>query len=198
MLKREEKSIEVLFITKNKHKFQEAKLIAESYGIKLVQSQVEKIEIQSDNLEEIVLYASRNLPQEVRNRIYILEDAGLFIETLNGFPGPYSSYVFKTLGCRGIITLLKNHKKPWRAYFKSVVLLHLPDKGDLTFVGITKGIISDKIRGSKGFGFDPIFIPNEIGDKTYAELSIIEKNKVSHRGKAMRATFEYLKFILEK
>lgn len=197
-MKREEKSIEVLFITKNKHKFQEAKLIAESYGIKLVQSQVEKIEIQSDNLEEIVLYASRNLPQEVRNRIYILEDAGLFVEKLNGFPGPYSSYVFKTLGCRGIITLLKNHKKPWRAYFKSVVLLHLPDKGDLIFVGITKGIISDKIRGSKGFGFDPIFIPNEIGGKTYAELSIIEKNEVSHRGKAMRAAFEYLKFILEK
>ncbi len=192
MLRKGEENIEIIFVTGNKHKFMEASLIAKEFGIRLIQKSYKKIEIQANSLEEIAIRASRSLRRILRNRAYIVEDAGLFIELLKGFPGPYSSYVFKTIGCNGIIKLLKDYPKPWRALFKSVVVLYHPEIGEKMFIGETEGFISDRIRGSRGFGFDPIFIPKEIGDRTYAEMDVNEKNAVSHRGKAMRKTFSFI------
>ena len=115
-----------------------------------------------------------------------MEDSGLFIDALNGFPGPYSSYVFRTLGNRGIVKLLDGMENR-KAYFLSVVAY--ADGCEIrSFTGKVKGNISREIRGGEGFGFDPVF---EVSGKTFGEVSIKEKNEISHRKHAFESFFTW-------
>ena len=155
---------------------------------------VEKEEIQSSRLEEIALHALRRI--DFHDAPFFVEDAGLFVEALNGFPGPYSSYVYKTIGCEGILKLLEGLDNR-KAYFLSVVALKAPGLGDVVFNGKVNGIIASEMRGEKGFGFDPIFIPDGC-EKTFAEMSIEEKSRYSHRGKALRKMGEWIVKNLEQ
>lgn len=179
------------FITGNQHKFKEVLSIIKKEAPRIdlrMASDIPKVEIQDYSLENIAIHAATTISKHFNND-FIIEDAGLFIKYLNGFPGPYSSYVYKTIGCDGILKLLENVSDR-RAKFKSVIVLHY--RGILkVFVGVTKGNISLKKRGSFGFGFDPIFIPDG-STKTYAEMSLEEKNLVSHRGKAVRKLLKFL------
>lgn len=170
----------VFFATGNRHKVEEVKRILHPYGFEVVQLKTRKLEIQSDDLGEIASYAVSSLQTE--KRPVFVEDAGLFIHALNGFPGPYSSYVYKTIGVRGILKLMEKVKDR-RAYFLSAIALL--DKRDniYEFIGRVEGKIAHKARGSGGFGFDPIFVP-EGSDLTFAEMSLDEKNKFSHRARA--------------
>jgi len=192
---RNEGKLKVIFVTKNEHKFMEAKAIAESMGIVLIQSHIRKVEIQAFDLKEIAVFSSRYVRNELSSSTYIVEDAGLFVRRLNGFPGPYSSYVYKTIGCEGVLKLLEGIDDR-RATFKSVVVLYDPRIGEVIFEGITEGTISYSIRGKGGFGFDPIFIPKML-KRTYAELTLAEKNEISHRAKAMKKTFGFIKYHLK-
>jgi XTP/dITP diphosphohydrolase len=109
----------------------------------------------------------------------MIEDDGLFINSLNGFPGPYSSFVFKTIGNDGILKLLKSKRS---ATFQSVIA-YCEKKNDVQlFKSTVIGKISQKHIGKK-WGYDPIFIP-EGQTKTYAQLK--EKNLVSHRYLAIK------------
>ncbi|RLE72114.1 MAG: non-canonical purine NTP pyrophosphatase, RdgB/HAM1 family, partial [Thermoprotei archaeon] len=126
---------------------------------------------------------------------FFVEDAGLFVEALNGFPGPYSSYIYKTIGCEGILKLLEGVDNR-KAYFLSVVALRAPGLGDVVFKGKVNGIIANEMRGEKGFGFDPIFIPDGC-EKTFAEMNIEEKSRYSHRGKALRKMGKWIVKNLE-
>ncbi|MET1160685.1 MAG: RdgB/HAM1 family non-canonical purine NTP pyrophosphatase [Thermoprotei archaeon] len=180
---------EILFVTSNKHKYLEVKPIAESYGFKIIMYPGAKIEIQSDDLLKIAKTAALQVYMETEKPV-LVEDAGLFIKALNNFPGPYSSYVFKTIGCSGILKLLEGVRDRSAVFKSAATLVYEPFI--ITAIGVTEGFIADKPRGSGGFGFDPIFIP--LGsDKTYAEMSIEEKNKYSHRAKSVRAVFSKLK-----
>lgn len=143
-----------------------------------------KVEIQNN---DIVTIAATSL-KEVQKRIsgpIIVEDSGLYISSLNGFPGPYSAYVYETLGCEGILKLLEgqiNREAEFRsavAYTENTITSSIK-----IFLGITKGKISEKICGKQGFGFDPIFLSIKM-DKTFGEIGIDEKNKYSHRAIAM-------------
>lgn len=180
------------FLTGNRHKYLEILNIARQINFPIdikMGGGKDKIEIQSDSLEKIVEFATRHAYEKGYDNFFI-EDAGLFIEALKGFPGPYSHYVYATIGIQGILKLMRDITKR-KAYFKSVIGLCL--NGDIKiFVGITNGLITRAPRGSYGFGFDPIFIP-EGYSKTFAEMSMEEKNRVSHRGKAAKKMFEYLK-----
>ncbi len=150
-----------------------------------------KMEIQSERLEDIALTAAILASIQLKDHV-IVEDAGLFINSLRGFPGVYSNYVFKTIGIKGILKLLENVKDR-SAYFKSVIAFADMSKGIIrVFTGITEGHIAYEPRGTSGFGFDPIFIPKGY-DRTFAEMSIKEKNKVSHRAKAFRKLVEWFK-----
>ncbi len=188
-------SIKLYFVTNNKGKFLEASSILRRYNIELIQIDTEKLEIQSDDLRKIALRAAEYVFEKIRKPI-IVEDAGLFIKALNGFPGPYSSYVFKTIGIHGILKLM-NDVDDRRAEFRSVVVLKHPIVGTRIFEGIVNGIISRIPKGSKGFGFDPIFIPNGC-TKTFAEMDIEEKNKYSHRARAFRALGEWVQENLKR
>ena len=186
----------IFFATNNINKFNEARKVLAEYKIAVGMLRVKTLEIQSENLEEIaktsVVEAFRKCKLPV-----IVEDAGLFIEALNGFPGPYAAYVYKTIGNKGLLQLMKNIENR-KAEFQSVVAYHstkleLP----VCFKGTAIGEITNKERreGNKaGFGFDPIFKPENI-DKTFAEMSVIEKNMYSHRAKALRKFADWYKKI---
>ena len=178
----------LFFLTDNKHKVLEVSEVARKYNICIEQEHASKLEIQSMDLAEIAWYAAVNYYLHYRKPV-LVEDAGLFIKSLNGFPGPYSSYVFKTIGFNGILRLMEGVDDR-EAYFESVaVIVYEP------YIIIERarvyGEISREPRGEKGFGFDPIFIPR--GEKrTFAEMNIAEKNVYSHRAKAVSRAFEKL------
>jgi len=172
------------FATRNKGKFREAKLIFESLGLKLTMLEADKIEIQSDSLEDIASYAAKELSGRLGFKV-VVEDAGLFIRGLNGFPGPYSSYILKTIGLNGVLRLMNGVSDRY-AYFLSVVAYAEPGKPAKVFQGRVEGLITSEPRGSGGFGFDPIFQPLEGDGRTFAEMSAEEKNRFSHRAKAFR------------
>ena len=82
-----------------------------------------------------------------------------------------------------------------RARFRTVVAF-IDANGELhTFEGILNGYIAASKSGSEGFGYDPVFVAHGYGSKTLAEISLEEKNAISHRGKAMRALHDFLKSI---
>ena len=175
-------------VTGNENKYKEASEILSEYGIKLCMANIDKLEIQSPRLEDIALFAARIAFSQLKKPL-IVDDSGLFINSLKGFPGPYSSYVYKTIGYEGILKLMSD-KDNRRACFKTVAVLVYPPIEKI-FVGETCGFITNSPRGSGGFGFDPIFVP-EGSNQTYAEMSIEEKNTISHRGKAFRKLGHWL------
>ncbi len=171
-------SYDVLFVSSNKNKFNEAKNILSKNGINLGFFKSSLREIQAESIKEI---AALKVDEAYRqcNKPVIVEDAGLFVESLNGFPGPFSSYVFKTIGNSGILRLVKTNRK---AKFQSVVAYCDNKFGVVLFDAKVEGKISKNSKG-KGWGYDPIFIPNR-QNKTYAMLS--NKNEISHRYKALK------------
>ena len=123
----------------------------------------------------------------------MVEDAGFFVEALNEFPGVYSSYVMKMIGNEGILKLLGNSSNR-KAKFKAVVAYYSTEHQIIHyFKGDVRGNVSFKIRGNNGFGFDPIFIPDKMPDKTFGEISIDIKNKISHRSEAIIKLGDFLK-----
>ncbi|WP_298239275.1 non-canonical purine NTP diphosphatase [uncultured Algibacter sp.] len=123
------------------------------------------------------------------------DDTGLEVEILNGEPGVYSArYAGKQRDANDnmdkLLFKLKD-KTNRKAQFKTVIALHLG--GELkTFTGICKGKITYTIQGTKGFGYDPIFKPNNY-NQTFAEMDLSLKNKIGHRGKAVSQLVQFLK-----
>ncbi len=96
----------ILLVTGNRGKLEEAREVLGEYGVEVEQAQAWKLEVQSESLEEIALQAARIAYAQLRRPLAV-EDAGLFINALNGFPGPYSSYAYKTIGIPGVLRLLE-------------------------------------------------------------------------------------------
>ncbi|MHA2059789.1 MAG: RdgB/HAM1 family non-canonical purine NTP pyrophosphatase, partial [Candidatus Ranarchaeia archaeon] len=166
------------------HKLVEAQRILELYGFHVEQLITNPIltEIQADTLDPIAIQSVK-LALEIHNKPLFVEDSGLFIHSLKGFPGPYSSYVLKTIGLDGILSLMRNTVDR-KAEFQAVIAyIHPLDKKVRIFKGITRGKISLAIRGDQ-WGYDPIFIPHGQA-KTYAEMGSPTKNEISHRSKAL-------------
>ncbi|BBG24217.1 XTP/dITP diphosphatase [Sulfuracidifex tepidarius] len=179
----------IKLITGNEGKFKEMNEIAEGKGVKLEWINCPKVEVQADTIEEISLHSAIDSFLSFRSPL-IVDDSGLFVDALNGFPGPYTKFVRKTIGIEGMLRLLSNVKRR-EANFETVITF-TDGKKTLTFHGDVEGKISEEAKGVRGFGFDPIFIPNG-SDKTFAEMEISEKNKYSHRA---RAFLKFLDFFL--
>ena len=184
----------VYFITGNKYKFQEVSEIFKKKKIKydLEQRDIKTTEIQAQKLKDVALFKLNSVKHKIKGSFFV-EDAGFFVDIpLEGFPGAYSSYVLKTIGNEGILKLINDFNRSV-AHFSAIIAFYFKriDK-ILFFEGMVEGKVSKTIRGKGGFGFDPIFIPNIIPDKTFAELSTKEKNKISHRGQALGKLLEFL------
>jgi XTP/dITP diphosphohydrolase len=183
----------VLLATGNFHKFDEARRILTEYGIAAGMLRVKNVEIQSDSLEEIAKASVIEAFSRCRLPI-IVEDAGLFVDALKGFPGPYAAYVYKTISNPGLLKLMANVKDR-KATFRSVIAYYDGQSAPVCFEGEATGTIAhNEIWGNlkTGFGFDPIFQPAG-SRKTFAEMTIEEKNIFSHRANAVRKFAEWYK-----
>lgn len=170
-------SYDLMFASSNKNKYNEAKEILKTFNITLGFFKCELEEIQSDSVKEIASHKSQHAFLKCKCPV-IIEDDGLFIDALNGFPGPYSSYVFKTIGNKGILQLVRSDRK---AKFTSTISFTDKKNSSKIFEGTVLGKISQKSLGT-GWGYDPIFVP-EGEKKTFAQLE--NKNILSHRHKSL-------------
>jgi XTP/dITP diphosphohydrolase len=169
------------FVSNNYNKYEEIQSFLQKYSIDVQFSRMILTEIQSNFLIEIAIEKSKSAFEKMSMPI-IVEDDGLFIDELNGFPGQYSSYFFETIGNSGIIKLLINSKTRI-AYFRSV-FVYYDGKISQSFVGETKGKIAHRPMG-KGWGYDPMFIPDGI-ELTFGQLhQENRKEEFSHRTKAL-------------
>ena len=170
------------FVTSNKGKVVEAAGKLAPLGFRVVQKDLGYPEVQADSLEEVAQYGVEQVCERFE-KPFMLEDAGVFIQALEGFPGVYSKYVFFTIGLPGILRLLQDVQNR-SAVFRSVYAFHEPGKKPLLCTGECEGTIIQECRGMNGFGYDPLFVPKG-ATKTFAEMTIEEKNRFSHRAKAL-------------
>jgi XTP/dITP diphosphohydrolase len=172
-----QKLSDLFFASSNIHKFKEVKAILESFDISIQFFKLNLEEIQSNSIKEIALKKAQDAFSKCKKPL-IIEDDGLCIDSLDGFPGPYSSYVHKTIGNQGILDLLKKNRNA-----KFISTITYCDKKILeSFEGKLDGCISKSQKGN-GWGYDPIFIPKNT-KKTFAQL--IDKNNLSHRYNALK------------
>ena len=153
----------------------------------------EFIEPQSDDLEQIAIskadQAMSMVPESQKSDCAILvEDSGLFIDSLEGFPGTYSSFVFRKIGVDGILRLMNGNKMKGCEY-RAVSVLVIGER-KIIAKGVCRGKISEKISGTGGFGYDPIFVPDDSDGRSFAQMSREEKSSISHRGKSLKALSE--------
>jgi XTP/dITP diphosphohydrolase len=169
------------FASNNYDKYVEIQPVLQKYSIDVRFSRMKLTEIQSTFLIEIAIEKSKSAFEKISMPI-IVEDDGLYIDELNGFPGQYSSYIFETIGNDGILKLLIDSKTRI-AYFKSVFVFY-DGKILQSFIGERKGKIARRPMG-RGWGYDPLFIPNGI-ELTFGQLDEENrKEEFSHRTQAL-------------
>ncbi len=179
----------VYFATSNDHKFEEARFVLADIGLSTHRLRAKGTETQSDDVVEIATHAAREAFAKYHRPLFV-EDTGLFVNSLNGFPGPYSSYAFRTIGLSGTMRLLSRFEDRSAAFVSAVAYAERAGKPK-AFVGRLNGKLVGPPRGSHGFGFDPIFIP-EHSRFTLGEMSLESKCEVSHRAIALRALGTWL------
>ncbi len=174
--------------TSSDHKYEEAREVLAEYGVALERLSIDRVEIQADDPELIAEYSLKALDVDVP---ILVEDAGLYIDKYYGFPGPYSSYALRTIDNEGILKLLEGENERGARYLSAVAFRD----GDtsVTFTGEVAGRIATEMKGTNGFGYDPIFIPEEGDGRTFGEMSAAEKARISHRARAFRKLGEWLR-----
>lgn len=195
----------IVFATTNEGKVKEIKEILAGFPIEVVSMKemniTADVEENGATFEENSLIKAREV-SKLTGLPAMADDSGLEVDYLNGEPGIYSArylgrdtdYNYKN---NYIIEKLKNAKDEERsARFVCVISLVLPDGREFVKKGVMEGRIAYEIKGENGFGYDPIFYLPEYG-MTSAELSGEEKNKISHRGKALRAMKELISGLEE-
>ena len=140
-------------------------------------------------LKAIALCSATGLPA-------LADDTGLEVDALGGAPGVYSSrYAGEDAtyadNVRKLLDALAG-RADRRARFRTVALVRFPDGREVVGDGVVDGTIADAPRGDNGFGYDPVFVPDEGDGRTFAELTPDEKHAISHRGRAVRALAESL------
>jgi XTP/dITP diphosphohydrolase len=174
----------LFFATGNLHKIKEVQHFLRDYPIEIKGVDLKGTEIQGEAVEEIAKASVLQAYKKIGKPIFT-EDTGLFIKQLDGFPGPFSSYVYKTIGIIGVLKLLDSVKDR-SAEFRSAIAFCAPEIPPICFLGKSSGKISTKDQGTHGFGFDPIFKPDDGKNQTFAEMEIEEKNQISHRTRSVK------------
>jgi XTP/dITP diphosphohydrolase len=177
------------FVTGNKGKVAELAALAAPHGIEVVQDARGYPEVQASSLAQVTEAGADHLLRSGLEPPFLLEDSGLFVDSLRGFPGVYSRHALETIGIRGILRLLDG-PGPRGARFESDLLL-VEAGARHHFHGTCAGTIATEARGEGGFGYDPVFIP--AGEaRTFAQMPMAEKARLGHRGKAVGLLLAYL------
>jgi XTP/dITP diphosphohydrolase len=182
---------DVVLATANPHKAAEmsAVLIGAGFAVHPRPSGVPDVDETQDTLEGNALLKARALAAAT-SMASVADDTGLFVESLNGRPGVYSARyagddASDADNVARLLGELVHVPAPRRASFRTVIVLAYPDGTYVEASGQLDGQITSAPRGSAGFGYDPVFEPDETPGRTLAELSAEEKNRLSHRGRAL-------------
>ncbi len=179
--------MKLLFVTTNPGKFSEAKKVLKGHGINIAHHPEGVEEVRAEDCATVARAAGICAYEKIGKPLFV-EDSGLYISALGGFPGAYSAYVHKKIGNKGILKLLEGKSR--EATFVSCIG-YCDEKGPRVFCGECTGRIAEGEKGKAGFGYDPIFTPQG-KTKTFAEDSKL-KNTVSHRRISLEKFAEFLK-----
>jgi XTP/dITP diphosphohydrolase len=184
--------------TANPHKTEEIRAILAPLDIELLDRplDVPDVDETGETLEENALLKARALV-EATGRAAIADDTGLFVDSLDGRPGVRSArFAGATASYDDNVTKLladlERVSEPRTARFVTVIAVAYPDGSAFGVEGELSGKITRARAGDQGFGYDPVFMPDESEGRTLAQLTPREKNDLSHRGRALRALFEEL------
>jgi XTP/dITP diphosphohydrolase len=188
--------IDLLFATSNKNKVLEIKkVLPKEFNIKSLDDIgfCEEIPENENTIEGNAIFKANYMYKKYNLNVFA-DDTGLEVDSLNGKPGVHSARYAgisknSTDNINKLLKKLKN-KKNRKARFKTVIALILNSK-IYTFDGVVEGIITKKSKGENGFGYDPVFIPRGY-TKTFGELSLEEKNSISHRSLAMNKLIDFI------
>ena len=187
----------LLVATHNKGKLEEVAHLLEPFGVKVVGAgemdlpepqETEDTFVGNARIKAHAAAKATGLPA-------LSDDSGITIDALDGAPGVYTADWAETGNGRDFLMAMtrahneleaKNAPHPRLAQFRSTLVLAWPDGHDEVFEGVAPGHLVWPIRGEGGFGYDPMFVP-EGYDQTFAEMDRWEKNKISHRGRAVEA-----------
>ena len=193
-------NFEIVLATNNKHKVQEVRAFLAPhkivvYGLNDLNLRPENVIEDGANYYENALIKAKSVAKLTDIPI-IADDSGLEIEALNNEPGLHSARYAESLGghanaIKEILNRLKDKDNRKARFVCDIVLVNDGDK-PLLFEGVAEGEIADAPLGEGGFGYDPVFHSYE-ANKMFSELTQEEKNKVSHRGKALLKLLTYLK-----
>jgi len=188
--------IDLLFATSNKNKVLEIKkVLPKEFNIKSLDDIgfCEEVPENENTIEGNAIFKANYIYKKYNLNVFA-DDTGLEVDSLNGKPGVHSARYagISKNSADNINKLLKKlkNKKNRKARFKTVIALILNSKIH-TFEGVVEGIITKKPKGENGFGYDPVFIPRGY-TKTFGELSLEEKNSISHRSLAMNKLIDFI------
>ena len=195
---------QLLIATNNKGKIKELQDLLKDTGIELITPS--QIDLDLDVVEDGQTYAENAVKKAVAfarssGLVSLADDSGLEVDALDGAPGLYSARYGSSIGGKlsdaerraFLIRNLQDMPRPWTGRFHATIAVAVPN-GETQFAeGFCEGEIIPEERGTGGFGYDPIFLLSDLG-KTMAELSMEEKNRISHRARAVMNA----KPILEK
>jgi len=164
----------IIFATSNKSKVKEAESIL---GIKVLGNSLEVDEIQSLDTTEVAIKKARAFFKVLKKPVFV-EDSAVIFKAIEPLPGPYIKDFYDALGNVGLCRLLDGKDRGVIA--RATIVYKNKLKSEHVFVGEVEGKISKNPRGDLGWGWDPIFIPKG-SKKTFGEMTMVEKNKFSHR-----------------
>jgi XTP/dITP diphosphohydrolase len=176
----------ISFASSNTEKIFEVKKILGEMGIEVWPIETELFELRSEDQEKVAIGKAKTAYSIIKKSA-IAEDTGVYFEAYDNFPGTFPSYMFKSLGYAGLLKLLEGKSR--KAHFKTIVAFYDGDELK-TFEGICRGSISEMSDSSQfqnpKLPYEAIFIPDG-SKKLLSRFTKEEKNKISHRGKAIRA-----------
>lgn len=188
--------MKIIFATNNKHKIKEITALLDDRFTVIGLNDInitEDIPEDGDNLSDNALFKARYAHKRTGLNVFA-DDTGLEVDALGGAPGVHSArYAGENKDSDANITKLLGlleGKESRKARFRTVVAMIFNNK-EYLFEGTVEGRIIDARKGKEGFGYDPVFIADGY-DKTFAEIPLTEKNKISHRAMAVRKLVDFL------
>lgn len=179
---------EVLFISGNSDKVKEVRDMLGKWDISVKDKALDVDEIQDKDAEKVATRKVKKVSELLKVPLFV-EDTGLYIDAMKGYPGTLIKHFLNSIGLQGIVDFVRDKDRTAHAV---TVFAYSDGKGEVKlFEGRIDGTISDDVKEGDAFEWDKIFIP-EGHDKTYSELGMEQKNKISHRSKAVRKLAEWL------
>lgn len=181
------------FVTGNAGKVAEMAALLAPMGFQVVADGRGYPEVQAGTLREVTAAGAQHLLASGLRPPFILEDSGLFVAALKGFPGVYTRHALETIGIGGLLRLLRDVELESRGAAFQADLAYVDAAGALHhFAGACRGRIAERAAGAGGFGFDPVFVPDG-HTQTFAEMDAAEKGRLSHRGQTAMALARHLR-----